>query len=322
MRTWPARVDGRCWLFLLVFGLFVGLVADYALYLVLEFIPPPLHVPSMAAARSQGDGTPHFAGEIAATTPPALVGCITHAARHVWFGGSDRLRVGSHFRFLRGQHLLVAFGHGGCRTYWLPSGTVGAWSLHARLLGGGPLMIKDLPWLPSAGGWCLMHSPQAYHKSFANVVLACWSNEEEEEELKGDREIVLAAVSKNGGALQFAAEELKGDREIVLAAVSKDGCSLNHATNGLKADEEMMRHALEQSPDQLVGLKVSLLCGRCCSEIFSTWDLVLDRKTLVLRSCAASLELDRDLVERTGTFLCGPLKSKIFVSWSLAKCMS
>ena len=40
---------------------------------------------------------------------------------------------------------------------------------------------------------------------------------------------------------------------------------------GLRADEEMMRHALEQSPDYLVGLKVSLLSGRCCSEIFRVW---------------------------------------------------
>ena len=95
------------------------------------------------------------------------------------------------------------------------------------------------------------------------------------EELKGDREIVLAAVSKDGDALQYATEELKGDREIVLAAVSQDGRALNCATDGLKADEEMMRHALEQSPDQLVGVKVSLLSGRCCSKIFRNQDCSL-----------------------------------------------
>ena len=127
------------------------------------------------------------------------------------------------------------------------------------------------------------------------------------EELKGDREIVLAAVSKDASALRFATEELRGDREIVLAAVSKDGRALNCATNGLKFDEEMMRHALEQSPDFLVGLKVSLLSGRCCSWIFRVCDLRGDfGKRFVLRRCAASLELDRDLVERTGTFVCGP----------------
>ena len=133
------------------------------------------------------------------------------------------------------------------------------------------------------------------------------------EELKGDREIVLAAVSRKGWALQYATEELKGDREIVLAAVATSGLALNYATNGLKADEEMMRHALEQSPGQLVGLKVSLLSGRGCIEIQDTRNLLGDvGKTLVLRCCAASLELDRDLVERTGTFLCGPIEVKDF----------
>ena len=131
------------------------------------------------------------------------------------------------------------------------------------------------------------------------------------EELKGDREIVLAAVSKHGHALQHATEELKGDRDIVLAAVSKDGRALNYATNGLRTDEEMMRHALEQSPDRLVGMKVSLLSGRCCSEIFHIDRLFGDvGKRLALRFCAASLELDEDLVERTGTFVCGPNEVK------------
>ena len=132
------------------------------------------------------------------------------------------------------------------------------------------------------------------------------------EEPKGDREIVLAAVSNgDGGALKFATEELKGDREIVLAAVSEDGCALNHATNGLRADEEMMRNALEQSRHQLVGLKVSLLSGRCCGIVFPMWNIWGDTgKRLALRSCAASLELDRDLVERIGTFVCGPIEVK------------
>ena len=35
-------------------------------------------------------------------------------------------------------------------------------------------------------------------------------------QLRGDREIVLAAVAQNGHALQYAAAELRGDREFVL----------------------------------------------------------------------------------------------------------
>ena len=133
------------------------------------------------------------------------------------------------------------------------------------------------------------------------------------EQLKADREIVLAAVSNEGYALQYATKELKGDREIVLAAVSKNGLALNHAANGLKVDDEMIRHALEQSPDQLVGLKVSLVSGRCCGLIVQIGYLRSDLgRSWALGSCAASLELDRDLVERTGTFVRGPIEVKDF----------
>ena len=43
------------------------------------------------------------------------------------------------------------------------------------------------------------------------------------EELKGDREIVMAAVASNGYALQYASEDLKSDHEIVKKAVSQNG---------------------------------------------------------------------------------------------------
>jgi hypothetical protein len=42
------------------------------------------------------------------------------------------------------------------------------------------------------------------------------------EELKNDREIVLAAVKQHGGALQCASAELQNDRGIVLAAVQQN----------------------------------------------------------------------------------------------------
>ena len=74
-----------------------------------------------------------------------------------------------------------------------------------------------------------------------------------------------------------------------------------------------MRHALEQTPDHMVGLKVSLLSGRCCGQIHDINNLLGDAgKRLALRHCAASLDLDRDLVERTGTFVCGPNEVKDF----------
>ena len=54
-------------------------------------------------------------------------------------------------------------------------------------------------------------------------------------QLKGDRKILLAAVSQNGHALHSASAELKGDREVVTRAVSKDwGCSKVWRRAGLK----------------------------------------------------------------------------------------
>ena len=59
-------------------------------------------------------------------------------------------------------------------------------------------------------------------------------------EFRADREIVLAAVKKDGQALRYAADELKADREIVLAAVKKYGRALNYASDELKKDKEII----------------------------------------------------------------------------------
>ena len=55
-------------------------------------------------------------------------------------------------------------------------------------------------------------------------------------ELRGDREVVLAAVNQYGGALQFASAELRGDREVVLAAVKQYGEALDFVSMELRGD--------------------------------------------------------------------------------------
>eukprot|EP00971_Amphidinium_carterae_P112089 2220206-Amphidinium_carterae.1 len=62
---------------------------------------------------------------------------------------------------------------------------------------------------------------------------------------KSDHEVVLTAVQHHGGAtLQFAADSLRGDREIVLAAVQRDGDFLEHTTEALRADREVVLAAV------------------------------------------------------------------------------
>ena len=68
-------------------------------------------------------------------------------------------------------------------------------------------------------------------------------------ELKGDRTIVLAAVSQRGQAwraLSYASPEMKRDREVVTAAVQQNGSALQFADPVLKGDRWKTRSCWKQ----------------------------------------------------------------------------
>ena len=90
------------------------------------------------------------------------------------------------------------------------------------------------------------------------------------EELRGDREIVMKAVSGSGKALWRASEELRGDREIVMQAVSQTGWALAFASNELRGDVSLIELALARGrpEERLIFLKVALLSGRTYNQIF------------------------------------------------------
>ena len=69
------------------------------------------------------------------------------------------------------------------------------------------------------------------------------------EELRGDREIVLATVQKCGRAIQWASKELRGDRDIVLTAVRENGIALYFASEELQNDPELVRIAKQVGCD-------------------------------------------------------------------------
>jgi hypothetical protein len=68
------------------------------------------------------------------------------------------------------------------------------------------------------------------------------------DDLKNDREVVLAAVQQNGLALEYASDDLKNDREVVLAAVQQDGFALEYASTNLQDDKEVVNIASQQNP--------------------------------------------------------------------------
>jgi hypothetical protein len=74
------------------------------------------------------------------------------------------------------------------------------------------------------------------------------------QELRGDREVVLAAVAQDGRALQYASATLRGDWEVVVAAVAQDGSALQHASGELKADKEAVLAAAAARPGKAAPL--------------------------------------------------------------------
>lgn len=70
--------------------------------------------------------------------------------------------------------------------------------------------------------------------------------EEDMSKFGSDRDIVLAAVSKYGDALEYADQSLKNDKKIVLAAVAQDGYALRYASKNLRADEVVVATAINQ----------------------------------------------------------------------------
>ena len=69
---------------------------------------------------------------------------------------------------------------------------------------------------------------------------------EEAVDYQDDQEIVLAAVSVRGAALQFASAELRASGRVVRAAVKSDGLALRFASEPLRNDREICEFAVNQ----------------------------------------------------------------------------
>ena len=63
------------------------------------------------------------------------------------------------------------------------------------------------------------------------------------QERRGDRSIVMQAVSNHGLTLAYASDELVADHEIVMAAVADCGLALQFADEALRSDYEIVMKA-------------------------------------------------------------------------------
>ena len=130
------------------------------------------------------------------------------------------------------------------------------------------------------------------------------------EELKGDKEIVLAAVKQNGHALIWASQDLMGDKEIVLYAVNTCGAVLCFASEKLKGDREIVLAAIKQYGGALL---------YACEELKGDKEIVLNavkRNGDSLEYASKELKGDKEIVLAA---INQNLKSLIYASEDLKK---
>jgi Domain of unknown function (DUF4116) len=68
-----------------------------------------------------------------------------------------------------------------------------------------------------------------------------------DESFKKDKDVVMAAVTQNGYALKYADESFKKDKDVVMAAVTYDHSTLQYADRSLKRDKEFVMAAVTQN---------------------------------------------------------------------------
>merc|ERR1711879_160494 len=65
------------------------------------------------------------------------------------------------------------------------------------------------------------------------------------EEMNGDRDLCMAAVTQNGMQLKDVPEEMKGDRELCMAAVAQDGHAIQFIGAPLLDDVDIVVTAMQ-----------------------------------------------------------------------------
>lgn len=111
-------------------------------------------------------------------------------------------------------------------------------------------------------------------------------------EFKNDKEIVKAAVSKNGKALEFASPELKNDKEIVLIALSQTANALEFVGEQFKSDSEIINAAVK-SWDKEAVIK---FCSPTIDNYRETVIQLLPRDGLLLEFVTPDLRNDKEVV--------------------------
>jgi len=117
--------------------------------------------------------------------------------------------------------------------------------------------------------------------------------------LQADREVVLTAVVRNGSALRYAEESLRADPEVVLAAVLQQHFAFQYAHESLRGDVNFLGKVLSMEPVALKFAALQGLSDEALSLLASqttTW-LVLKISLLSGRSCVVTCRVQRHVCD-------------------------
>jgi hypothetical protein len=81
-----------------------------------------------------------------------------------------------------------------------------------------------------------------------------WEFEFVSNELKNNKEAVLAAINIHVEVIRFVSDELKNDKEVVLAAVKKNNLSIKHAS------QEIQDQVAGISKENLASALTAIIC--------------------------------------------------------------
>merc|ERR1712070_809665 len=71
--------------------------------------------------------------------------------------------------------------------------------------------------------------------------------------MRSSREMALAAVEKDGMALQFLPKEIQADREVALTATGQEGRALKYASKEVQADVENQARQVKSILQSITG---------------------------------------------------------------------
>ena len=91
----------------------------------------------------------------------------------------------------------------------------------------------------------------SYHMRIIKTFMGRDIIDDSRQYLVRDYEIVLAAVTQNGMALDYASKDLQNNFDIVLAAVKQNGESIKFSSDELQDDKEIILTAIESNYDAI-----------------------------------------------------------------------